>query len=159
MDVQTQNYLRYYTTQAGGRLDTFQGARRGQYGSGLGDILSGIFRTIFPIVAHGASTFLGELGKNKEEGNSWKDSAKNALAPAAHQMIGRVSRKLRKRQSGGGRRRKRRRTQKKFHISNLPQSGGKFKRHSIRKRKSYNKKDFGRKRRPIKNNRIKFLNF
>ena len=57
MDPQTDLYIRYYTEQSGSALPTFSGARRGQNGAGLGDILRGIFRAILPIAAHGASTF------------------------------------------------------------------------------------------------------
>ena len=70
MDSQTQNYLRYYSTQSGGALDPFQGARRGQYGSGLGDILRGIFRSVMPIATRGASTFLGEMTREREDGRT-----------------------------------------------------------------------------------------
>lgn len=99
------NYLRYYNSQSGGRLDVFHGARRGQFGHGLGDILSGIFRTVLPIAAHGASTFLGEMANEQASGKSLKESALNALTPAAQDMVGTVSSRLRG-SSGGRRKRK-----------------------------------------------------
>ena len=51
-------------------MPTFSGARRGQYAAGLGDILKEIFRTILPISANGASTFLNETLKAKDSGAS-----------------------------------------------------------------------------------------
>ena len=51
MDPQTNLYLAYYRSQSGGNLPAFHGARGGQSGAGLGDILRGIWRTIFPIAA------------------------------------------------------------------------------------------------------------
>ena len=146
MDAQTHNYLRYYSSQSGGALDPFQGARRGQYGNGLGDILKGIFRTVLPIAAHGASTFLGEMVKQKASGDSWKNSAINAMSPTAHQVVDKVHEKFRKRkQLGGGKRRKR-----------------KLKRTGVGRRSG--RKPYKRfKRRNYKKNaashRIKFLNF
>ena len=89
MDPQTPVYLRYYIAQSGGSLPTFAGARRGQHGAGLGDILRGIFRTILPIAAHGASTFLNETLKAKESGSgqSWGDAAKAALVSSAENVV------------------------------------------------------------------------
>ena len=102
MDPQTNIYLRYYTDQCGGRLDTFSGARSGQHGAGLGDILRGIFRTVLPIAAHGATAFLKQTLDGKANGTSWKDSARAAIAPAAQQMLGQALTKIS--QSGRGKR-------------------------------------------------------
>ena len=89
MDPQTQLYLRYYSAQSGGALPTFSGARPGQYGAGLGDILRGLFRTILPIAAHGASTFLNETLRAKESGTaqSWGEAAKAALGSTAENVV------------------------------------------------------------------------
>ena len=81
MDPQTNLYLRYYSAQAGGQLLTFNGARRGQYGAGLGDILKGIWRIIFPIAARGASTFMSETLPAKDSGCDWA-----AIAPMARNV-------------------------------------------------------------------------
>ena len=86
MDPQTALYLRYYTQQAGGTLPAYSGARRGQYGAGLGDILRGIFRAVFPIAIRGASTFLGETLKARDEGSNWKNAALAALPSTAHNI-------------------------------------------------------------------------
>ena len=95
---QTNHYLRYYSNQLGGGLETFKGSRRGQFGNGLGDILSGIFRTILPIAAHGAGTFLTETIREKQStpGRSWKDSARSALQPAAEKMLNKTISKISK---------------------------------------------------------------
>ena len=117
MDPQTQLYLRYYSAQSGGSLPTFSGARRGQYGAGLGDILRGIFRTILPIAAHGASTFLNETLKAKESGSaqSWGAAAKSALGSTAENVVTNSLQKLKtaaSQQSGSGGRRLRRQRRK-----------------------------------------------
>lgn len=81
MDAQTNIYLQYYKAQRGGQIQPVQGARRAQYGGGLGDILRGIFRSIFPIVARGASTFLSEAVQSHDSGKGWGEAAKSAIAP------------------------------------------------------------------------------
>lgn len=112
MDPQTNLYLNYYTTQSGGALPAFTGARRGQYGAGLGDIFRGIFRTLFPIAAHGASAFLNETLRAKEGGSgSWAQAAKSAISPTAHSILSNTLQTLQNgaQQSGGGQGRRRRR--------------------------------------------------
>ena len=164
MDYPTNNYLRYYLNQqSGGRLDPFKGARRGQFGNGLGQILGGIFRTILPIAAHGASTFLSRTLSEKDANpeQSWKDSAKNALRPTAQKIIGQTLSQIQQQpstmvprrrrrlpkvspQTGQGRRRRVRKTIRgKKHLStNRPKKRNLYK----KPRKSLTK-------------RIKFLNF
>lgn len=153
MDQKTDNYLHYYSAQYGaGSLDVFRGARRGQFGDGLGDILRGIFRTMLPVAAHGATSFLGELAKEHSEGRSLKESAINALKPAAARMVGDVNKRMN---------RKRKRT--------IKQKGGSSKRrrqasHNLKpvkfekvvKRKSYKSQTGKGKKR---NKTINFLNF
>ena len=89
MDPQTQLYLRYYSAQSDGSLQTFSAARRDQYRAGLGDILRGIFRPILSIAALGGSTFLNETVKAKDSGSaqSWGDAAKAALGSTAENMV------------------------------------------------------------------------
>jgi hypothetical protein len=94
MDPQTNLYLRYYSAQAGGQLPTFNGARRGQYGAGLGDILKSIWRTIFPIAARGASTFLSETLRAKDSGSDWGAAARSAIAPLARNVGASVIEKI-----------------------------------------------------------------
>ena len=150
MDHQTQSYLQYYNTQTGGQLPVFHGARRMQSGSGLGDILRGIFRTVFPIAAHGLGTFLNEAVRRKDAGNSWKDAAKGAIGPTAETVASRAVTAVTNGinttpQSGKGRKRKQpRRNAKKrrnaarrgglrSHKANASQfGGGKKKRSKVR---------------------------
>lgn len=148
MDPQTNIYLQYYNAQSGGQLPAFHGARRGQYGAGLGDILRGIWRTIFPIAAHGASAFLSETLRAKESGGSWGDAAKSAIAPAAHTLMGKAVEKLSESgQSGKGKHRRKRRGQRV-----KAQSGG-----SSKHRRNTYKRKGSMKHHSAK--RIKFLNF
>ena len=83
--------MRYYTAQSGGSLPAFHGARQGQYGSGLGDMLRGIWRTVFPIALHGIGSFINQTLKAKESGGpartSWGSAAKSAIAPTATTVI------------------------------------------------------------------------
>ena len=177
MDAQTNNYLHYYSSQSGGSgLHVFEGARRGQFGSGLGDILRGIFRSVLPIAAHsaktllpiatksathGANTYLDEVFKAKSDGNSWKDSALNAIQSTAHHLVDDVGKRIKRsvRQKGSGRRnrrkgnvgrrrRRRSRRKKKTVVKGTPTLRGRKR----RKRKSYKSSGNAAKR-------IKFLNF
>lgn len=169
MDSQTQNYLQYYTAQSGGSLSVFEGHRGiGQNGRGLGDILRGVWRTVFPILARGATTFLGETLKAKTDGGmDWGAAAKSALTPAAQQVLSGTSSALDAAQKGRGRKRRRRqglrrRTRKRTKTSS-PQLGQvgtghrrrRKRRHPHapkRKRSSYKK---GRSR----GKKLNFLNF
>jgi hypothetical protein len=72
------SFLRYYESQRGGEIPVFRG---GQQGEGLGDILRGILRFIAPIALRGISKFAGTTLKAREQGASWKDAAKGAIAP------------------------------------------------------------------------------
>jgi len=156
MDPQTNLYLRYYSAQAGGSLPAFAGARRGQFGSGLGDILRGIFRTIFPVAASGVSTFINETLRAKDAGGSWGAAAKSAISPAAHNVLTNTLGKLQgssETQSGGGRLRKTRRRRIRHDISasnELTRHGYKRKRRSSVHHNNNAKRYF---------KRIKFLNF
>ena len=113
MDPQTALYLQYYRDQAGGNLPAFSGARRGQYGAGLGDILRGIFRTILPIAIRGAASFLGATLQSRDSGSSWRNAAMSALPGTAQTIANEAVEKLKnvtaKQQEGGGRRKGRRR--------------------------------------------------
>ena len=110
MDPQTALYLQYYRDQAGGNLPAFSGARRGQYGAGLGDILRGIFRTVLPIAIRGAASFLGATLQSRDSGSSWKNAALGALPGAAQTIANEAVEKLKnataKQQEGGGHRRR-----------------------------------------------------
>ena len=86
------NYLQYYEKQRGGEITVFRG---GQQGDGLGDILRGILRFIAPIALRGVSNFASSTLKAREQGSSWKDAAKGAIAPTlsaiARDVVGNVS--------------------------------------------------------------------
>ena len=94
MDPQSDVYLRYYTAQSGGQLPAFHGARRSQYGAGLGDIFGGIWRTVFSIALHGIGTFINSTLRARESGfgtagasPSWGAAAKSALMPRALNVL------------------------------------------------------------------------
>ena len=169
MDEQMNAYLRYYSAQSGGRLDPYSGARRGQYGNGLGDILRGLLRTVLPIAAHGASTFLGETLRNKAAGARWKDAARGAVSNTAKevldQTVDRISSAVGQKGSGRKRRRtrlskttkakRRRRASTRRQLS--PQFGGRRRR--VYKRKRTRKPSIAGKRKKKSTKRIRFLNF
>lgn len=88
-----------------------------QTGAGIGEILKGAWNWGFPLLARGASTFLGELLKGRESGGGWKEAAKSALVPTATgllrntaETIAEATEKARrgdeKKQTGSGKRRK-----------------------------------------------------
>ena len=101
-DAQTNLYLRYYSAQSGGNLPTYNGARRGQYGGGLGDILRGIWRTIFPIGAKAARKFLSETLKGRNSGKGLGESLKSAIAPTVQGAAAHNLEKLASASSQGG---------------------------------------------------------
>ena len=92
MNDNTKNYIQYYEAQSGGQIPIFIGERGlnnvKQKGAGIGDILKGMFRNILPIAAKGATTFLAETLKAKNEGNhNWKTAMKSALKPTARNIV------------------------------------------------------------------------
>ena len=76
------HYVKLLGAQRGGEFPVFKGARYVQYGNGFGDVLRGIWRTVFPVMARGAATFMQNLASNKEEGKDWSKAAKEAAIPA-----------------------------------------------------------------------------
>ena len=173
MDSQANIYLRYYRAQAGGNLPAFHGVRRGgKYGTGLGDILRNIWRTIFPIAARGASTFLNETLKARDSGaatSGWAAAAKAAIAPTAQTVLSQAIDKVREatapkpennaeQQKGSGKRRKRRASHRKLPALPMPQFGNGWgtKQHYA----GYKRMQIGDgKRQKKKSKKIKFLNF
>ncbi len=174
MDPQTNLYLHYYRAQAGGNLPAYHGLRRGpQNGAGLGDILRGIWRTVFPIAARGASTFLNETLKARDASGAtnagWATAAKAAIAPTAQTMLSKALEKVAAAiapsdaQKGTGKRKRKRKAHHRQPPAPPPgtapwQSGGRRKRkkhHVAYKRKH----SAGGKHRKQKSKRIKFLNF
>ena len=89
-------YYRFYHNQRGGDFPVFRGARYIQYGNGFGDILRNIFRSVFPVVVKGATTFLGDMVRAKEEGQDWKGAAKSAILPTAKTIFSEASQHLTK---------------------------------------------------------------
>ena len=98
-----------YYSQSGGSFPVFVGSRY-QHGAGLGDILRGIFRTIFPIIApivsKTASTFISNAASGFNEGKSFKDAAKDALAPTGEALISGAMDAFKNRQKGSGKRKR-----------------------------------------------------
>lgn len=88
MDPLVDAYREYYKLQVGGQLTIFRGhGGRFQEGAGFGDILRSIMTNVFPVIMKGAATFLGETVKSKEQGKTFKESAKGALGPAFSTML------------------------------------------------------------------------
>jgi len=82
MDPLVDAYRQYYKLQVGGQMTVFRGhAGRFQEGAGFGDIFRSIMTNVFPVLMKGAATFLGEAVKSREQGKTYKESAKDAIAP------------------------------------------------------------------------------
>lgn len=184
MDAQTQAYIHYYSSQNGGQLPAFHGARQGQRGGGLGNFFGNLARTVFPIAAAGLGTFLSSMLQRRDEGETWKGSAKAALGPSAHVILDKAltaakvgaappppdieqygsghRRRKRKRSPSGGvrKRRKRRTTRHRRSPSTVEQAGGGRKRRR-RKRKASSAFGYkrGGKRARTHSANLKFLNF
>jgi len=79
MDALSDNYVRYYKLQSGGRLPVFYG----QDGQGVGDVLKGaigkIMPYVFPIVKGSVNDFLDSTEKLLAEGKSGKEIFTSAL--------------------------------------------------------------------------------
>lgn len=93
-----KHYIKFFegSLQTGRGVDypVYVGTRAAQYGNGIGDILRGVWRFIFPVVASGASTFLSEAVKAHDTGGGWKSAVKSAIAPAASGMLARTAEKI-----------------------------------------------------------------
>lgn len=186
MDAQTQAFLHYYNSQSGGQLPIFHGARRAQHGAGLGNFFGGLARTIFPIAAAGLGSFLNSMLQKREEGASWKDSAKSAIAPSARVVLNRAldsaasssssssasSAPAPTDQAGSGRRRGRKRRsgstaasaprKRKRTLQGLPQKGGGRTRKRARRTRKKRTGCHYKKRAGSglgRNSRLHFLNF
>lgn len=122
MDPQTELYLRYYRGQNGGQLNAFKGLRRGQVGGSLGGIFAGLLRTLLPIAARGANTFLTETLAARDSGKGWGEAAKAALNPTIDNVIANAVKTVT--QKGTGRRHRKRGATKRRRIqSGLTSSG------------------------------------
>ena len=152
MDALSDNYVRYYKLQSGGRLPVFYG----QDGQGIGDVLKGTIGKslpyIFPMVKGTVNDFLDTTEKLIEEGKSGKEVLKTALkaglkgglAKAKDKFLGDIG-MTDGVQSGSGRKRKRRSTKRK---------GGK-RRKTTKKARVYKRP----KRKTTKRKRSRKLNF
>lgn len=98
-------YIKYYTSQSGGRLPVF----RGQSGDGLGDILRGIMKHVvpfvMPILSSGLSSFVSGTSQGLGEGKSLKESVRGAVRPSLASAAEKVGEQIR--QGGGGLKRRR----------------------------------------------------
>jgi len=101
-------YENYYMTQSGRGMPVFEGYR-GQRGHGLGSVLSGFFRSAFPLLRRGLA-FLGKealrtgakIATDVADGQAFGDSAKKRVSERINEVVpGLVP------QSGSGRRRRR----------------------------------------------------
>ena len=123
MDALTDNYVRYYKLQSGGRLPVFVG----QDGDGIGDVLKGavgkLMPYMFPVVKSSVNSFLDESEKLLAEGKNAKEILKSGLkagfkgglTTAKDSFLDNLAlaSKNEKAQTGSGRKRKRRAAPKK----------------------------------------------
>ena len=105
-------YYQFYRSQMGHGLPVFQGTSY-QYGAGLGDVLRGLFRTVFPFLApiatRAATGFISNTAQRLESGSTLKDAARGALGPTLEGVADTTAEQIARRiQRGSGRSAKRR---------------------------------------------------
>ena len=112
-DASKDQYESYYLNQSGGGQIPIFVEGRGQKGHGLGSLLSGLFRSAFPMIKRGLATFgkhalkTGlEVANDVAEGQSIKEAAMQRL-PQGIKRFAQSQNFIN--QSGSGVRRKRRR--------------------------------------------------
>jgi hypothetical protein len=78
-------YEDYYSKQSGSGMPVFQGART-QRGHGLGSILSGFFRSAWPLIQTGAKAFGKQvlrtglqIANDVSEGRNFKESSRRRI--------------------------------------------------------------------------------
>lgn len=105
-------YEDYYLKQSGSGMPVFQGSRM-QRGHGLGSILSGFFRSAWPLIQTGAKAFGKQvlrtglkIANDVSEGHNFKESTKRRIPEGIKDFA--TSYNFNN-QGGSGRRRKRRR--------------------------------------------------
>jgi hypothetical protein len=107
-DASRHLYEDYYVSQSGHGMPMFEGYR-GQRGHGLGSVLSGFFRSAFPIIKRGLA-FLGkhvlrtgaDIASDVADGQPFRDAAKKRVSERINEVApGLIP------QSGSGRRRRR----------------------------------------------------
>jgi hypothetical protein len=117
-DADKRAYEQYYANQSGSGLPVFYGARM-QRGHGIGSILSGLFRAVFPIIKRVApvigrkalQTGMQIVG-DVASGQSIKESAKTRVMDVIQEGINKIV-PTGDGQSGSGFRRRKKRRQKK----------------------------------------------
>jgi hypothetical protein len=110
-DASRLAYEDYYLQQSGNGMPVFQGARM-QRGHGLGSILSGFFRSAWPLIQTGAKAFGKQIlrtglqiANDVSDGNNFKDSSLRRIPEGIKAFTSSDSFKT---QSGSGRRRRKR---------------------------------------------------
>ncbi len=129
-DDEARQYENYYVNQCGHGMPVFYGAR-GQRGHGIGAVLGGLWRTVFPILKR-IAPIIGrkvlktgaQIARDVSDGRSFEESAKThvlnaveeginkiipAPAPQSGSGIRRRAATKRKRQIGSGKPKKKRR--------------------------------------------------
>lgn len=122
-DASRGMYEDYYLHQSGSGLPVFHGSR-GQRGHGLGSMLSGLFRSAFPLIKRGLASFgkhalkTGlEIANDVVDGSSFKEAAKTRVLPGIKRF---AENEIFSSQSGSGkRRRKTRKSVKKRHSKDI----------------------------------------
>ena len=110
-----QLYLKHYSGQCGGGFPAYRGTTF-QHGERLGDILKADWRFIAPIASSASASFVKDTSTALSNGKSLKDSAKQAILPAARSGIDRTIERI---TTGKGRRRaKKRKSDRKKGTSN-----------------------------------------
>jgi len=111
-------YEDYYLKQSGSGMPVFQGARM-QRGHGLGSILSGFFRSAWPLIQTGAKAFGKQvlrtglqIANDVAEGHKFKESSKRRIPEGIKAF---ASSNDFNTQSGSGQKKRRRKRQTKKH--------------------------------------------
>ena len=76
--------------QSGGGLDdirVYMGAPRYQYGQGFGDVVRGIFRSVFPVLVRAGKTLFKSSADALKEGGDVGSSFKSALKPTLRTVL------------------------------------------------------------------------
>lgn len=109
-------YEDYYLKQSGSGMPVFQGARM-QRGHGLGSILSGFFRSAWPLIQTGAKAFGKQvlrtglqIANDVAEGQKFKESSKRRIPEGIKAFASSNDFNM---QSGSGKKRRKRQTKKK----------------------------------------------
>jgi hypothetical protein len=83
MDPRVELYKAAFSQSGkGGDIPKFYGSHRYQYGSGLGDVLRGVYRFFRPIAIKGVQTLLKAGGEAMKDGVTAKQAFKSSLKPA-----------------------------------------------------------------------------